>query len=312
LWQPKRPLVVTAYSAPMDVEMRHLRALLALAEELNFTRAAQRLHVTQQALSGQIRQLEERVGTRLVERDSRRVELTRAGHTLCAQARPLLASAEHAITATRAAGAEATRLTVGYIAPLTRRLVAPAVERYTSEHPQVELRIHFSSFLNPLAGLREGSADVAFLYGEFEHDGIELQYLFSEPRGVALPAHHPLATKSVVAIQDFIREPLIAVPTQDPIWRDYWIAAEHRGRQPPTIAATVHTLDALIEAVAAGLGAALTVAPAIDAFGAAAGVIFRQVAGLAPLRVWVAHRQGDQRSEVATFQDASITALRAS
>jgi DNA-binding transcriptional LysR family regulator len=69
--------------------MRHLRALLALADELNFTRAAEKLHLTQQALSGQIRQLEKRVGARLVERDSRHVELTRAGTILCEQARPL-------------------------------------------------------------------------------------------------------------------------------------------------------------------------------------------------------------------------------
>src|SRR5947209_6478868 len=78
----------------MDVEMRHLRALLALADELNFTRAAERLNLTQQALSGQIRQLEGRVGTQLVERDSRSVKLTRAGETLLEHARPLLAGAE--------------------------------------------------------------------------------------------------------------------------------------------------------------------------------------------------------------------------
>src|SRR5579859_1685609 len=98
----------------MDVEMRHLRALLALGEELNFTRAAERLHLTQQALSGQVRQLEERVGTQLVERNSHRVQLTRAGETLLEHAKPLLAGAEQAIVATRAAGAEAPRLTVGY------------------------------------------------------------------------------------------------------------------------------------------------------------------------------------------------------
>lgn len=147
----------------MGVEMRHLRALLTLSEELNFTRAAERLHLTQQALSGQIRQLEERVGARLVERDTHRVALTGAGKTLCAQARPLLQTAAQAISATRAAGSETSRLTIGYIAPLTRRIVAPAIERYTN---------------------REGAADVAFLYGEFEHDGVDLHHLFSEPRGV--------------------------------------------------------------------------------------------------------------------------------
>ena len=292
--------------------MRHLRALLAVAEELNFTRAAERLHLTQQALSGQIRQLEERVGTRLVERDTRRVELTRAGHTLYAQARPLLASAEHAITTTRAAGGEATRLTIGYIAPLTRRLVAPAVELFVSEHPQVEVQIHFGNFLDPLAGLRESAADVAFLYGEFEHDGIELHHLWSELRGVALAADHALARSPEVSIAEFVREPLIEVPSRDPVWNDFWIAAEHRGRQPARKAASVHTVDALIEAIAIGLGVALSVEPAVEALGGPAGVVFRPVPGLAPLDVWVAHRRGDERPEVVAFRDAAVAALRTS
>lgn len=297
----------------MDVEMRHLRALLALAEELNFTRTAERLHLTQQALSGQIRQLEERVGSRLVERDSRRVELTAAGRILCDQARPLLASAEHAITVTRAAGHQTRRLTVGYIAPLTRRLVAPALERYSAAHPDVELRIHFASFLDPLGGLREGTAaDVAILYGDFEHNAIELRFLFSEPRGVALAVDHPLAANPVVAVGDLVSEPLIDVPTRDHRWRQFWTAAEHRGGAPAEVAATVQTLDALIEAVAAGLGVAITVEPAVEALGLAAGVVFRPVPELAPLDVWVARREYDERPHVLAFLDATTEALNTS
>jgi len=296
----------------MDVELRHLRALVTLAEELNFTRAAQRLHLTQQALSGQIRQLEERVGTQLVERDSRRVELTRAGTILCEQSRPLLASAEAAIAATRAAGDETSRLTVGFIAPFTRRMVAPALQRYSAAHPEVELRIHFASFLDPLAGLREGTADVAILYGQFEHEGIELQLLFSEPRGVALAADHPLAAGAVVALEDFLREPLVEVPTRDRLWGEFWTAAEHRGGKHPPVAATVHTLDGLMEAIGAGLGVAATVAPVTDAFSAASGVVFRPVPGLAPLDIWVGRREGDERPEVLAFLDEATAALRTS
>lgn len=290
--------------------MRHLRALLALADELNFTRAAQRLHLTQQALSGQIRQLEERVGARLVERDSRRVELTRAGIALCEQARPLLASAEHAVAVARAASEEPARLTVGYVAPLTRRLVAPALERFSATHPEVTLTIHFGSFLDPLGGLRDGAADVAILYGEFEHDGIELRPLFSEPRGVALAADHPLAMRSVVAIEDFLREPLVEVPVRDQLWRDFWIAASHRGGKPPRVGATVATLDALIEAVGAGLGVATTAAPVVEALGPAAGVVFRPVPGLEPLEFWLAHRTQDDRRQVLAFVESAVAELR--
>jgi DNA-binding transcriptional LysR family regulator len=290
--------------------MRHLRALLVVAEELNFTRAAEKVHLTQQALSGQIRQLEQRVGARLVERDSRHVELTQAGKVLCEQARPLLASAERAVATARAAGGDAARLTIGYVAPLTRRLVAPALERFSAAQPEVELSIHFANFLDPLGGLRERASDVAVLYGEFEHDEIELQPLFSEPRGVALAADHPLAAGSEVGLEDFIREPLVDVPTRDRVWRDFWTAARHRSGTPPRVGATVQTLDGMIEAVGAGLGVAITVAPAVEALGPSAGVVFRPVPGLTPLEFSAARREGDDRPQVLGFVAAAVAALR--
>jgi DNA-binding transcriptional LysR family regulator len=296
----------------MDIEMRHLRALLTLAEELNFTRAAERLHLTQQALSRQIRQLEERVGTRLVERDPRRVTLTDAGRTLCAHATSLLAGAEHAVAATRAAGGQTVRLNVGFIAPLTRRLIAPAFDRFYATVPGVEMTIHFSGFLDPLAGLRDGPADVAILYGEFEHDGIELQPLFSEPRGIALAADHPLASRTEITIEDFITEPLVEVAVRDQLWSDFWTAAAHRNGTLPRIGATAKTLDGLIEAIGAGLGVATTVAPVVDMLGAGAGVIFRPLPELSPLDFWVARREHDDRAHVLAFRDAAIATLRTS
>jgi DNA-binding transcriptional LysR family regulator len=293
----------------MDLEMRHLRALLALAEELNFTRAAARLHLTQQALSGQIRQLEQRVGTQLVHRDPHHVQLTKAGQTLLEHARPLLAGAEHAVLATRAAGAEPARLTVGYVAPLTRRLVAPAFDHFYAAHPEAEVTIHFAGFLDPLGGLRDGPADVAILYGEFEHESIELRHLFSEPRGAALAAEHPLAARTELTIEEFVAEPLVEVPVRDQIWSDFWTAQSHRNGIPPRIGASVTTLDGLMEAIGAGLGVATTVAPAIDMLGAAVGVVFRPVPELSPLEFWVARRANDNRPHVVAFVEAATTAL---
>ena len=307
--QPQPRPVATAYFARMDIEMRHLRALLALAEELNFTRAAESLHLTQQALSGQIRQLEERVGAQLVERDSRRVQLTRAGRTLCEHARPLLAGAEHAVLATRAAGNEAAQLTVGYVAPFTRRLVAPAFERFFAAQPEVEVTIHFAGFLDPLGGVRDGPSDVAILYGEFEHEGIELRPLFSEPRGVALAADHPLAARPVITIEEFLRQPLVEVPVRDRIWSEFWTAARHRDGTPPQIGASVTTLDGLMEAIGAGLGIATTVAPAIDMLGAAAGVVLRPVPELSPLDFWIARREHDDRHHIMAFLEAATATL---
>lgn len=113
---------------------------------------------------------------------------------------------------------------------------------------------------------------------------------------MALAADHPLAHRPVVTVAEFVREPLIEVPGRDRVWNEYWIAAEHRGRRPASVAASVHTLDGPIVAIAIGLGVALTVAPVVDGLGAPAGVVFRPVEGVAPLDVWIAHRHGDERA----------------
>jgi DNA-binding transcriptional LysR family regulator len=167
--------------------------------------------------------------------------LTPAGATLYEQCRSLLAGAEHAVAAARAAGAAAPRLTIGYPAPITHRIAAPAIARFTARHPEVEVTIHFGSLLDPWGGLRDRSSDVAIVNGVFDTEGLELRHLFSEPRGVALPRAHPLARKETVTIAEFIEEPIVDVPTVDATSRDFWIAASHRGGRPPRIGATVQT-----------------------------------------------------------------------
>ena len=140
----------------VDVEMRHLRALLTLADELNFTRAAERLHLTQQALSGQIRQLEDRVGTRLVERDTRHVGLTPAGEALAAGTPAAVRSPARSRRRSGrgcSGGPSDGRLRRAAHAPDGRAGAAA----FSDAHPDVELTIHFANFLDPLAGLARGA-----------------------------------------------------------------------------------------------------------------------------------------------------------
>jgi DNA-binding transcriptional LysR family regulator len=95
----------------------------------------------------------------------------------------------------------------------------------------------------------------------------------------------------------------------DQVCRDFWIGARHRGGRPPRLGASVQTLDAMIEAISAGLGVAGTVAPAVDALGAREDVVFRLVPGLDPLDFFAARRTGDERSQVTDFIEASVEAL---
>ena len=114
----------------------------------------------------------------------------------------------------------------------------------------------------------------------------------------------------MITIADFIREPLVEVPVRDQVWSDFWTAARHRNGTPPQIGPTVTTLDGLMEAVSAGLGVAISVAPVIDMLGAAADVVFRPLPELSPLVFWVARREHDDRHHIVAFLDAAVATLQ--
>ena len=280
-----------------------MRALVAVAEELSFTRAAERLHLTQQALSAQVRQLEERVGTRLVERDTHRVALTPAGARLSEHAKSVLAAADRAVTAVRATR---PRLALGFRAPQTRVLAARALEAFAIQRPDVDVAIVFGDLLDPSAGLHDGDASVAILAGPFECAGLEQRPLFSVARGVALAADHALAARSEITLEEYLEQPIVDVPTRDRTWRDYWYATSHRRGKPPAVGATAHSMEGMLEAIRAGLGVVITIEAVVAAPGAASGIVFRPVAGLDPVEFCVAWRSGDERAEVADFVTAAV------
>src|SRR4051794_8929279 len=148
----------------VDLDTRLLRAFVAVAEELNFTRAAQRLFLAQQALSSQIQQLESRLGSKLFERTTRSVTLTEAGERLLAHARAALAALDagtEELDALRRA--ERATLRVGLSATAMVALVGEIIRRFADSHPEVELVVSNAGLNQPAAGLKDGTADVAFV-----------------------------------------------------------------------------------------------------------------------------------------------------
>lgn len=292
----------------MDIELRHLRAFVAVAEELNFTRAAKRMFIAQQALSTQIRQLEDRIGAKLLERNTRTVSLTAAGEVLLGQARLLLAEADTVVARTRAAGATRSTLTVGFVAAVNHPEMSHALDRFSESHPDVELMINFGDQLDPTGGLLDGHADVAFVYGPFDHRGLDLTPLYSEPLGVALAASHHLATVEVLTIEDVIAEPTFDFPTTDRQWRDYWSGADfRRGHPPAKYVAQFRTLEGLITSVRAGLGVHFATEALVAAAGS--GVVWRRLDELPPLQHSIARRADDDRTLVQSFVDSAIATL---
>lgn len=193
----------------LTVELRHIRYFIAVAEYLNFRKAAQRLHIAQPPLSRQIRQLEETLGVDLFARDKRGVELTKAGHAFLEEARKLLVQAGHAVEAARQAQrGEIGMVKVG-IASGLGGVVSQVVFEFRKRWPgiEVECRDIFSNFQND--ALRKHEIDVGFLRPPLDHLALDCELLYEEEFVVIVPRQHRLAKRRFLRMHDIADEPLI-------------------------------------------------------------------------------------------------------
>lgn len=281
----------------MDIDTRLLRYFTAVAEEGNLSRAAERLFVSQPALTKQIRQLEARLGVRLFTRSRAGMALTEAGTALAGQAPALLARWDQVLGATRGAAARAARvLRVGFMASAANEATQEIVTRFCAVRPGWRVDMRQSSWSDPTAGLAEGTADVALLRLPFPgQDDLRVEVLLTEPRWVALPAAHPLATRDVIPFRDLWEEPFVAAAPETGRWRDHWLAADEREGRPVTVGAVTEHPDDWLSAIANGYGVALAPASAAR-FYARPGVVYRPVSGVSPSRVgvvWPPAHDGD-------------------
>jgi len=194
------------------VEVRHLRYFVAVAEELSFTRAAQRLHTAQPSLSQQIRQLETAVGVKLLDRSRHHVALTNAGRILLRHAKDILARIEHAQRlAQLAADGRAGDLSVGTFPSADARIL-PALRPLVAEHfPDLRLILHSKYAVDPAVGLKQGELDVAFMRGPLETDELEFVEVLREQIVMVLPSHHPLARKRRIPVKSLDDLPCITM-----------------------------------------------------------------------------------------------------
>lgn len=278
-----------------DVHVRDLRYFLAVAEELHFTRAAERLYVSQPALSKQIRALERQLGVELLRRDPRGVLLTEAGQALLPHARQVLAAwaaADAAMATARAAGRGT--LVVGMSTSPGRGGLLPAIRsRFTAAHPEAVVRLRQMSWQDPTAGLADGETEVAFVWLPLpDEERYGWTVVAEEPRLVALPDNHPLAAREEVDFADLADEPFLALPPSAGPLRDFWLALDERSGRPPRIGAEIAGTEETYEALVAGLGICLVAAgnaPLITL----GGVVTRPVRGIGPSRYVLAWRKED-------------------
>jgi DNA-binding transcriptional LysR family regulator len=273
----------------MDVDTRLLRYFAAVAAEGNLTRAAERLFVSQPALTKQIKLLESQLGVRLFTRSRAGMTLTPAGQALAGAAPAVLGGWDQALRETKAAASRAARvLRVGFMSSAANEATQQIIAAFTRRRPGWRVDLQQAAWADPTAGLGRGDVDAALLRLPFPgQDDVRIKVLLTEPRWVALPATHPLATRDQISFRQLWDEPFVAAPAETGSWRDYWLAAGERDGHPVRIGAVSDQPDAYLAAIANGDGIALVPESAARYY-ARPGITYRPVTGVSPSQVGVA------------------------
>src|SRR6266849_1974893 len=209
---PKTFLTSSGGSMYPGVELRLHRYVVVLADELNFTRAAARLHVAQPALSRQIRQLEEYLGAKLFERTKREVRLTAAGEAFTAEARLTLFHADRAVQGARAAkGQYRGPWSIGCSPLIDLRILSKVRHHLSSTHPAADVRLVSAHTSEQADGLVRGTLQAGLVILPIREQAVTSEGLYREPLVLALPTGHPLATKDTVQITDLDDIPLATI-----------------------------------------------------------------------------------------------------
>src|SRR5215831_2290598 len=245
----------------MDVDARLWRSFATVAEELHYGRAAERLHITQPALSRQIRDLEQALGVTLFDRTSRRVVLSRAGRAVLGQARRALTESDRAVRLARlAAHGDWGELAIAALPAAAVALLPAIIRAYRDAHPAIGVTIRESFDDEQLAALTAGRIDAGFLRAAAAPPGIYLETLLTEPVLAGLPAGHRLARHDRIALSELAGEPFVFFPRYRSVLAyDEFIASCRAAGFSPAIVQEASGISAL-GLVAAGLGVTIVAA----------------------------------------------------
>ena len=294
-----------------DIELRHLRYFAAVADELHFGRAAERLHLAQPPLSQQIRKLEEIVGYPLFTRTSRSVKLTGAGEVFLERARRTLRNVHEDIEEARSLGrGEAGFLRVGFIGSSMLTSLPEMLGQYRRAYPAVQLQLHEGHTSDVMGAVASGQWDVGILRDGGPHECLHVTTLFSEPFLAVVPATHPLAGRRNISAASLRHEPFVFFPAaagtrayEKPV-----SLCEKYGFRPRVVQEAPQWLT-LLRLVGAGLG--VTIAPACVRQVATPGVVFLRLRGAdVSSDIELAYRAGDERPIVRAFTSIATAVLQ--
>jgi DNA-binding transcriptional LysR family regulator len=293
------------------MELRHLRYFVAVAEELNFSRAAGRMYLSQPALSQQVRKLELELGVSLFSRTKNHVELTEAGRVLLEGARRVLVLVEQtAREAREVGGAEISHLRVGFPEYANHTPVADALQTFRRRYPYVELEEHetltLQETLLQIDKLHRGTLDIGFMLKPEEDDLVEIEHVLNIELVAALPEGHPLADRDAISMKDLAYERLILFSRNfHPRSYDYVVACcREAGFKPKVVQRKepqLYSGATTYRMVASGIGVGIVARPVLSGY-RQYDVIFKPLRDPAPaLELVAAWRRDGLSSNLQSF-----------
>ena len=291
----------------MNIELRHLRYFMAVAEELHFGRAAERLHISQPPLSIQIRVLEDIVGAALFHRSQRRVSLTKAGEVLLTESRHILARVDGAIEASRSASrGEVGELSIGFVSTADYNVLPPLLREFRTRAPGVRLTLREATTDVLLAALLERTMDAGFVLPPVDDPELEYWPIHREPFVAALPESHPLARATgKLRLKELADAPFLMSPrSHAPRLYDDIVSFCQRCGFSPRVEQEAVQMQTIVSLVSAGIGVALI--PASLQHLRRTGVVYRPIAESGPLtELGLAWRRGDSLATLKMLRDVA-------
>jgi DNA-binding transcriptional LysR family regulator len=243
------------------MELRHLRYFVAVAEALSFTKAAKKLHTVQPSLTRQIRDLEEELGVRLLNRNKQQITLTDEGRSFLPDAKRILALVAETVESVRRSGSGEVRvLNIGYVGNLFYDLLPKTLDSFHEKFPNISVNLFDLSCGDQFRALQEGKLDLGFvgLHEPIALRGLEFRTIASYKTVVALPKDNPLVEKTTVDLKALAPLFFIAMSEASyPGYRDWLVKACQRAAFTPKVRQDVDLERKMIQAIAAGLGVAI-------------------------------------------------------
>jgi DNA-binding transcriptional LysR family regulator len=284
------------------MELRHLHYFIAVAEDLHFSRAAERLHISQPPLSQQIRDLEDELGVKLFERTKRQVHLTEAGKVFLDRSYLLLAQLEQAIAETQRIGrGEVGQLAIGFVDSAMYTSLPEMLKGFREQFPAVELRLHEMTTAQQIQALYDKQIDVGIVRSAISEPGLSVECFLPESLVVALPETHPLSAQTQVSLSTLADEFFILFPAKlGPVFYGQIIHSCQQAGFRPKVAQEAVQMQTIVGLVAAGLGIAIV--PASMQNFHRSGVIYRPLQEQIPKTgLYLTWRQHDASPVISAF-----------